>query len=137
MCYTTEAFFLVTASGAEIRHFWRCQRNEPNQRSRVRLTSLPQFSLSIRTRTSFSDGRSRGVVWARSLFTRDTILLSSYLPLNFWRVQISANAQLPLMHQYRSELYLLYLEKRRIIFFFDLNLQISFEKFGLYYVQSC
>lgn len=41
------------------------------------------------------------------------------------------------MHQYRSELYLLYLEKRRIIFFIDLNLQISFEKFGLYFVQSC
>ena len=41
------------------------------------------------------------------------------------------------MHQYRSELYLRYLEKRRIIFFFDLNLQISFEKFGLYFVQSC
>ena len=41
------------------------------------------------------------------------------------------------MHQHISELYVLYLEKRRIIFFFDLNLQISFEKFGLYYVQSC
>ena len=77
------------------------------------------------------------IIKSWSLFTRDTILLSSYLPLNFWRVQISANAQLPLMHQCISELYVLYLEKRRIIFFFDLNLQISFENFGLYYVQSC
>ena len=41
------------------------------------------------------------------------------------------------MHQYRSELYLLYLEKKGLFSFSDLNLQISFEKFGLYFVQSC